>query len=278
MHADPVIIADRIAHIAGSQVTQLRTLGGGFWRAELADGTPVFAKTCPATTEAAGLRWLAQGGAATPDVIGHDDQLLVLRWVEEAAGDPRSLGRMLARLHASGAPAFGSPPPSAGAGWIGSAPMSYADMAEWPQFFVEHRVLPYLAAARTAGSVTAAQAAAVQAVCDRIDTLAGPPVTPARLHGDLWGGNVLWSVGGGVLIDPAAHGGHPESDIAMLLLFPPSGAAQIIAGYESVAPLPAGWRQRVDLHQLYPLLVHAVLFGGGYAAAVGRATGRLLGA
>ena len=101
--------------------------------------------------------------------------------------------------------------------------------------------------------------------------LAGPPEPPARLHGDLWSGNVLAGADGRPwLIDPAAHGGHREVDLAMLRLFGGPGE-RCFAAYEDVAPLAPGHSDRVALYQLLPLLVHAVLFGGGYAGSVERA-------
>ena len=87
---------------------------------------------------------------------------------------------------------------------------------------------------------------------------------PARLHGDLWAGNVMWTGDGAVLIDPAAHGGHRETDLAMLALFGCPYLDDVLAGYQSVRPLRSGWRTRIGLHQLYPLLAHVVLFGAGY--------------
>ncbi|MGC3003100.1 fructosamine kinase family protein [Streptomyces sp. G35A] len=97
-----------------------------------------------------------------------------------------------------------------------------------------------------------------------IDRWWGEP--PARLHGDLWNGNVLWGADGHVrLIDPAAHGGHRETDLAMLRLFGCPRLEAVLEGYREVAPLAGGWEERVGVHQLFPLLVHAVLFGRGYA-------------
>ncbi|WP_371814099.1 fructosamine kinase family protein [Phycicoccus sp. HDW14] len=87
---------------------------------------------------------------------------------------------------------------------------------------------------------------------------------PARLHGDLWSGNVVWTREGAVLIDPAAHGGHREADLAMLDLFGAPELDRVLAAYDEAAPLADGWRDRVLLHQVHPLLVHAVLFGGSY--------------
>ncbi len=122
-----------------------------------------------------------------------------------------------------------------------------------------------------AGSLAGQDRSDVQAVIERIDELAGPPEPPARLHGDLWSGNVMWSGGSAVLIDPSAHGGHRETDLAMLALFGLAKLDVVLDAYQQVAPLAPGWRQRVDLHQLYPLLVHATLFGGHYGRAAGSA-------
>ena len=119
-----------------------------------------------------------------------------------------------------------------------------------------------------AGALGPDGARLVEEVAGRLTALAGPAEPPARLHGDCWSGNVLWSGGRGVLIDPAAHGGHRESDLAMLALFGAPYLDRILAAYHEVAPLAEGWRQRVPLHQLHPLLVHACLFGAGYAGPV----------
>ena len=236
--------------------------------------------------EAAGLRWLAvPGGPPLPDVLGHDDEWLVSGWVpagrptEDAAGE---LGRRLAVLHAAGADAFGAPAPGGPAqAWIGHARMrNVGHDGPWHEWFVQDRVLPYLRAARDRGELDPAGAAAIDRVCARIDRLAGPDEPPARLHGDLWSGNVLWSADTAWLIDPAAHGGHRESDLAMLDLFGLPRLDRVLAGYAGAAadagtPLAEGWRDRIPLHQLFPLLVHTVLFGGGYAGRAVAAARRL---
>jgi fructosamine-3-kinase len=111
----------------------------------------------------------------------------------------------------------------------------------------------------------------VTTAADRIGELAGPPEPPARTHGDLWSGNVFWSGGKGWLIDPAAHGGHRETDLAMLALFGAPFLDEILAAYQAVTPLAGGWRARVPLHQLHPLLVHACLYGETYGAQAGAA-------
>jgi fructosamine-3-kinase len=130
--------------------------------------------------------------------------------------------------------------------------------------YAEARVRPLLRLAHDAGALTDPRP--FDRVCERL--LAGELDTddePARLHGDLWSGNVAWTPAGAVLIDPAAHGGHRETDLALLALFGAPHLSDLVAGYEEVHPLAAGWRERVPLHQLHCLLVHAVLFGGGYA-------------
>jgi fructosamine-3-kinase len=119
------------------------------------------------------------------------------------------------------------------------------------------------------------RAAVVERVLDKLPDLAGPPEPPARLHGDLWSGNVLWAADGRAwIIDPAAHGGHRETDLAMLALFGLPHLDRVLAAYDTSWPLAAGWQQRVPLHQLHPLLVHAVLFGGGYGAQAVSAAAR----
>ena len=150
-----------------------------------------------------------------------------------------------------------------GAGWARVA----GGAGAWPDWYAARRVLPYLRRAVDGGVLSAADAAAVEAVLARIAELAGPAEPPSRIHGDLWSGNVLWSGGRGWLIDPAAHGGHRETDLAMLALFGAPYLDRILDAYQEVSPLAPGWQQRVPLHQLHPLLVHVCLFGGAYRDA-----------
>lgn len=226
--------------------------------------------------EAAGLRWLADaGGVAVCPVLEVRRDALVLERVREERPDARAaerFGRDLARTHAAGAPRFGAPPPGVdGDTWIATLPLpTTTHDVGWGTFYAEQRLQPYLRLAREAGTLDAADAALVDRVCERLaaedPALVAGVDGPARLHGDLWSGNVLWSADGAVLVDPAAHGGHPETDLAMLELFGLPHLARVLDAYAEAAGTPDGRRERVPLHQLHPLLVHTVLFGGAYAA------------
>ena len=270
--------------ILGVRVRRSVPLGGGAARVELADGRTVVVKDGPsAAAEAAGLRWLAVPEAPpVPRVLACDGDRLVTTYVpagHDSAEAAARLGRGLAVLHAAGAPSFGAGPPDGpDAAWIGRAPMTNVPSDEWAPWYAEHRIAPYLRTARDAGDLTDAEAALVEQVCSRLPELAGPPEEPARLHGDLWSGNVLWAPDGAWLIDPAAHGGHRETDLAMLALFGCPHLDTVLAAYDEAAPLAPGWPDRVPLHQLFPLLVHVALFGRGYAARTVTAARAALGA
>ncbi|WP_369275050.1 fructosamine kinase family protein [Streptomyces sp. R11] len=263
------------AHFTGLPVTGERRLSGTLAEVTLAGGQVVMVKRGEgdgaAQAEAAGLRWLADAGRVRiPAVHGQDGQWLVTDRV--ATGPPTAeaaerFGRELAALHATGAPAFGAAPPGGPEhAYIGLAPMRNVTAPDWPRWYAEHRVLPYLRRAVDEGTVRSAEASVIERACERLPELAGPAEPPARLHGDLWNGNVLWGADGHVwLIDPAAHGGHRETDLAMLHLFGCPHLDRILDGYQGATPLAAGWSDRIALHQLFPLLVHAVLFGRGYA-------------
>ncbi|MFJ1970147.1 fructosamine kinase family protein [Streptomyces sp. NPDC087903] len=263
------------ARLTGLTVAGERRLTGALAEVTLDDGRTVVVKSGDGPdamrAEAAGLRWLAEAGAArVPAVRGCDGTWLVTDHIPTGRPDPRAavaLGRDLAALHAAGAPAFGAPPPGGPEdAHIGRAPMRNVPGHDWSAWYAEHRVLPYLRRAVDDGTVRPAEAAVVERVCERLPELAGPAEPPARLHGDLWNGNVLWGADGHPwLIDPAAHGGHRETDLAMLHLFGCPHLEAVLDGYRRTRPLADGWADRLGLHQLFPLLVHTVLFGRGYA-------------
>ncbi|MGV1005301.1 MAG: fructosamine kinase family protein [Candidatus Nanopelagicales bacterium] len=224
--------------------------------------------------EAAGLDWLRVLGAPpVPAVRSVSATNIELERICEVRATPAAaeeFGRSLARLHQAGAPAFGSPPTgvTATTGWIGDLPMPYAERDSFAQFWAKDRLGAAARMAYERGGLSRHEFSTVQRVCAEIldgHRDLGAPVRPARLHGDLWSGNVLWANDGRAwMIDPAAHGGHPETDLAMLALFSCPYLSDIRRGYFQVQQLPAGWRNRVGLHQAWPLLVHAALFGGSY--------------
>jgi fructosamine-3-kinase len=263
-----------------------RRIGGGdineAWYVCLG-GEEAFVKTRPDAgqgeyaLEAAGLRWLAEPGALRiPRVMELADDHLALEWVEPgrlSAAGMEELGRGLATIHAAGAPSFGDPGFAEQLGFearFGSLRLPNEQSDNWCSFYAERRLLPLARIAREQGALSDSGVAAVDRVCGRLDQLAGTPEPPARLHGDLWSGNVHADVDGQPwLIDPSAYGGHREMDLAMLRLFG-APSERVFAAYHELTPLADGWRERVSLWQLLPLLVHAVLFGGSYGSTAER--------
>ena len=295
-------LGSHLQRLLGSSVLELARIGGqhgvSHHRVVLADGRTLFVKAATAgsavassavagsvassavagsaassaaigfAAEASGLSWLGEAAAVgVPEVVGWDDRTLAIAWIAQEQPSRRSaesFGRDLAALHAAGAPSFGAPWP----GVIAGLPLANAPAAWWPDWYASRRLLPYARRARDAGTLAAADMALVETVAARAADLAGPAEPPSRIHGDCWSGNVLWSGGRGALIDPAAHGGHRETDLAMLGLFGAPYLDRILAAYQEVTPLADGWRGRIPLHQLHPLLVHVCLFGAAYREAM----------
>lgn len=280
-----------------NQGVQLRTSSGAYFLKWNRDAGPHFFDA-----EADGLAALAATGAVgTPEVAarsgpGEAVPWLLLSWVE--AGRPgregwSRLGRQLAELHrgrhaaphgnAAASPPAPAPPSGAAApsdrwagryGWhadnvIGSLPQANGWTRSWPDFWARRRLRPLVRSLRAAGALSARQAAVVDAAADSMADLAGPAANadgPSLLHGDLWSGNVLFDgAENPVLIDPAVYVGHREVDLAMARLFGGFGTA-FYRAYEEAWPLRPGHEARRSAYQLYPLLVHARLFGGGYAS------------
>lgn len=278
MSADATLDASLLA-ITGARASRVSRVHGGdinaAWHAELADGRTVFVKTNaspPAgmfAAEAHGLRWLAAPGVVrVPEVIGHDEHALVLEWLEpgpQGRDTAAELGRNLAALHRAGAPCFGLDAPS----FIATLPQDNTPAETWGELWFERRLRPMVERAIALGRGPARWRTAVDQLAARAVELA-PDEPPARLHGDLWSGNVLVSGGAPVLVDPAVYGGPREVDLAMLALF--GGLDdRTVAAYDEAYPLEPLWDERVPLWQLYPLLVHVVLFGGSYVTSVERA-------
>jgi len=273
-----------LAERLGSRVTGASALAGGDINAafelELADGRRLFMKTNADApngmfrAEARGLAWLGEARAVRlPAVVAVSGEtgpsFLVLELLESA---PRrknfdeELGRALAALHRATPGAFGLDHSN----FIGSLPQSNAAHGRWVDFFRSERLAPMLERAQERGRATSAMRRGFERLFARLPELAGPEEPPARLHGDLWGGNLhVDETGAPCLIDPAAYGGHREMDLAMMRLFG-GFSERVFAAYAEAFPLAGRHAERVPLYQLYPLLVHVNLFGGGYASSVER--------
>lgn len=223
--------------------------------------------------EAAGLRWLAvPGGVPVADVLDVSATHLSTGHLQAApptgaAAD--EFGRRLAVTHDAGARYFGVPPDGwVGDGYIGAIGLPHSrEPLPWGEFYANLRLRPYLRAAYNQGTIDGHQLEIFERVCARLEAgTYDADERPSRIHGDLWSGNVLWTPTGVHLIDPAAHGGHRETDLAMLGLFGLPHLERVLRAYDEAHPLADGWRDRVGLHRLHPLLTHVVLFGGSYVA------------
>ncbi|WP_286960070.1 MULTISPECIES: fructosamine kinase family protein [Arsenicicoccus] len=268
----------------GLDVRRATSVSGGdialAYRLETADGT-YFLKTKDRPTpdlferEAAGLAVLrehAPDDLGVPQVVRADASGLVLEWIDEGGagragrGAEERFGRGLAGLHRATHDTFGAID-DALAGYLGSAQVDLTPTRSWREFFVGRRVRPLTERAVREGRIDPVALQLVDELAGRADELCGPPEPPALVHGDLWAGNRLVDKGGrSWLIDPAAHWGHREYDLAMMQLFGGFGE-ECYRAYDEAFPLAEGWRERIAWHQLPPLLVHAILFGGGYGAS-----------
>ena len=234
------------------------------YRVQLVDRRTVFVKTHHApppgmyVAEAAGLEWLRAGPLRVPDVVAAGESFLALEWLEVGARGRDftiELGRGLAHLHRLGARCFGHDRDN----FLATLAQHNQPAVDVVELWIERRLRPLVT--RLGARVLDRKLDLLATRRDRF----GPPEPPARLHGDLWWGNVMCGGGTPILIDPAVYGGHREIDLAMLALFG-NLPDTLIDAYSELAPLAEGWRDRLPLWQLYPLAAHAVLFGGGYAA------------
>lgn len=280
--------ADFVSEQIGDVASTRRLSGGDVahsYAVDLVDGRRVFAKTHAApppgffTTEAAGLTWLREPGVVNvPDVLAVSDEppVLVLDWIRLGGGPRRSpqseaeFGRSLARLHQAGARCFGREDGRT----TGSRGLPNEQRTTWSDFYATQRLVPLARLAAEAYALPAHTVAGLERIADRLVDLVGPPEPPARLHGDLWGGNrVIDHNGCSWLIDPACFGGHREFDLAMMQLFGGFDEA-VFDAYEDLWPLADGHEERVLLNQLAPLTVHAIKFGGPYVSATTDAVAR----
>jgi fructosamine-3-kinase len=262
-----------------------------------------FADPAEARAEAAGLLWMAEaeplGGVETvrlhPDADPSPTRL-AMDLVHTGTPTRRAaqrFGRALAHTHAAGGAWWGCPPD----GWADGDPLRmgrsrtpFAARADapstWGAFYAEYRIMDFVRRIVDRGGFDTEHVRLFERVAERVrdgefeerqPALVGPG--PARLHGDLWSGNVLWSADdaaptGAVLIDPIAHGGHAETDLALLALFGLPHLDAVVDAYDAESRLAAGWQERVALHQLAPLLLHTFLFGGSYTSATISAAAR----
>lgn len=271
----------------GLDITGISLTAGGdindAYRAETRNGA-IFVKSSPTaqpgmfSDEAAGLEWLREpDGVAVPEVVGVCDEenaprLLALEWIDsgrlDTAGE-EALGRGLAKIHIAGAPEFGATPVLSGG--YANAPMRFNELslsngprATWAEFYAENRLLPLARAAHERGALSTADVELIEHVAARMPELVGPEEAPARTHGDLWSGNILPSTDGTPhLIDPVAHGGHREVDLALLTVFGGPGQ-RCFDAYDEIFPRSPGHEERKQLWQLAMILLHVYLFGGSY--------------
>jgi fructosamine-3-kinase len=283
-------LAAALGDALGGRVASAEPLSGGdinqAYQAALDDGRRLFVKANARSprgmfdAEARGLAWLGEASALrVPRVLavsppGDGPQFLALELVGSTAPardfDER-LGQGLAALHRHGAPGFGLDHDN----FVGRLPQQNGPLATWAEFYRARRLEPQLKRAADAGLASTGMRRGFERLFAELPELLGPEEPPARLHGDLWGGNLLCDEAGEpCLIDPAVYGGHREIDLAMMRLFGGFGA-RVFAAYREVAPLAAGYEERVALFQLYPLMVHVNLFGGGYVGSVESALARL---
>lgn len=284
-------LADALTHALGCRIISSRRVGGGdindAYAVALADGTKLFVKTHRNApngmyrAEGRGLDWLdAAGALRVPRRHAVGDgaapvRFLALEWIEPGPRTPDfdvRLGHGLAQLHRAGAPGFGLDHDN----FIGSLPQANGPRAAWATFYGEQRLRPQLDAPAARRLLPADLQQRLLRLIERLPELVGPDEPPARLHGDLWSGNVHGDEAGHpCLIDPAVYGGHREVDLAMLQLFG-APTQSLFTAYEEVWPLAPGWRRRVPLYQLYPLLVHVNLFGATYVSRVQRCVAEII--
>ena len=278
---------DALEAVHSAKISQVRGVAGGdigdSRRVEFESGEAVFLKLYPTPepsdldgnsglgrAEANGLAWLARTETLrVAQVIAWDEDWLALEWIESArpATDyDERLGVGLAELHRANPDRFGF----AEGNWIGRLPQDNRAESSWAEFYRERRLRPLLDRARGNGALTSSLRADFERLFTNLEFLVGPEEAPARLHGDLWAGNVLPDESGQpCLIDPSVYGGHREMDLAMMRLFG-GFSARVFECYAATHPLADGSDARIALYQLYPLLVHVCLFGGSYVAQLER--------
>jgi fructosamine-3-kinase len=272
--------AARIAAALGEPVDVEGRAGGSGWcdlrRVRTASGAPLMVKlrrageTLDLELEARMLRRLDDAGLPVPQVHFAAADILAMDFVDtdaaplSAAGEAEA-AEMIASLHATMQAGFGYAEDTV----IGALPQPNPATRSWCDFFRQQRLLHMAGVAREDGGIDADTHALLERLAGRLGDLIDEPAAPALLHGDLWGGNVLTRQGRiAAFIDPAVYFGHPEIELAFSTLFATFGDA-FYRRYAEIAGIAPGFFEiRRDLYNLYPLLVHAALFGAGYGAKV----------
>lgn len=269
--------------VLGSNIASMNAVGGGdfarAYQAQLVDGRFVFIKTHenpPAhffSTEATGLEWLRSASAVNvPNVLAVQDAppFLAMEWIDIGLGNDSTeeqFGKDLAALHRSHMSCFGRPDHRT----TGSQALPNSPFDTWSDFYATQRLLPLAKLSHDKNALPKGCVAQIETLASKLDEFGAADESPSLLHGDLWAGNrVVDTAGNSWLIDPAAHGGHREFDLAMMQLFGGYGDA-CFSAYNTSFPLSEGWQSRVALHQLAPLIVHAIKFGSSYGSATKRA-------
>lgn len=196
-----------------------------------------------------------------PDVIAFDKNCLVLSLLTKGDSSRKiefNFGKELARLHKNSSTHFGLNHDN----YIGKLSQKNDRKNSWAEFFISQRIAPQI----TLGIENNLLPPSIELALDSLKFVIEqkfPNEPPALLHGDLWSGNYMFTTSGVSIYDPAVYFGHREMDLAMTRLFGGFSSA-FYDGYESEYPLQNGHQSRIELCNLYPLLVHANLFGGSY--------------
>jgi protein-ribulosamine 3-kinase len=266
------VSVDRRKSVAGGCINRAALL-------ELSNGERLFLKEHGRhpkgmmAAEAAGLAALdAVGAIRVPKPLAHwedeENQFLLLEYLSEGSRKPRfweEFGAAMAALHQ------GSPPGPFGFdgdNFIGATPQKNDWSESWVVFFGERRLLFQIELAEQKGRADSDMSRGVRKIVERMEALLVEPEKRALLHGDLWSGNyMVGPEGNAAIIDPAAYFGHPEADLAMTELFGRLGGP-FYEAYREAGGLDPGYQERRDLYNLYHMINHLNLFGGGYAGSV----------
>jgi fructosamine-3-kinase len=280
-------IDSALEHVTEARVVSARPLGGGCVAdvslVRLDDDTRLVAK-CDSSGGLAIEAWMLgylndRSSLPVPAVLFESDDILLLEYVENdgaGIGDGAQVhaARLLADLHSVHGEAFGLERDTV----IGGLHQPNPSSASWREFFVQQRLLLMGGRARDEGALPTGCYERIERLCARIDRWIEEPAHPSLIHGDMWGGNVLASddhITG--FVDPAIYYADPEIELAFSTLFSTFGAA-FFDSYRELRPLdPDFFEVRMPIYNLYPLLVHAVLFGPGYGRTVNTTLERFVG-